>query len=120
VAVIGKTSLRLYPFHTSSVPDRLLNTDPTAVVAPPTHSNKQIEVVTTLLKIMAAILVPTSTLKKTVNGISVLYAGYSSFTYYLTQLDKSGDWCTGVRSSGVAFLLVPTPCPSACGPASSY
>lgn len=35
VAVIGKTSLRLYPFHTSSVPDRLLNTDPTAVVAPP-------------------------------------------------------------------------------------
>jgi hypothetical protein len=45
VAVIGKTSLRLYPFHTSSVPDRLLNTDPTAVVwgraPPPTPPHKQ-------------------------------------------------------------------------------
>lgn len=89
VAVIGKTSLRLYSFHRSSVPDRLLNTDPTAVVAPPppTHSNKQIEVVTTLFKVMAAILVRTYTFKKTVNEISVFIPG-KFFVYLL--LDAAG------------------------------
>jgi hypothetical protein len=55
------------------LPDRLLNADPTAVVAPPTHSNKQIEVVTTLLKIEAAILVFTSTLKKLSTKFPFLY-----------------------------------------------
>jgi hypothetical protein len=49
VAIIGKTSLRLYPFHTSFVSDRLLNTDPNAVVPHPHStphtkcSNKQTE-----------------------------------------------------------------------------